>query len=63
MSFEFDNEDQAKLCIQVVSNLYKKLKMQNRKKTTSNNSTSTTNAGILVASIPATLNAQNKSKQ
>jgi len=62
MSFEFDNEDQAKLCIQVVSTLYKKLKMQNRKKTAMNTSTSTNNAGLLVASIPATFSAQNKSK-
>ena len=62
MSFEFENEDQAKLCIQVVSNLYKKLKMQNRKKATSSNNTSTGN-NLLVASIPATFSVQNKSKQ
>lgn len=42
MSFEFESEDQAKLCIQVVSNLYKKLKMQNRKKGTSGNGNNVT---------------------
>lgn len=32
MSFEFDNEERAKYCINVVSTLYKKLKMQTKKK-------------------------------